>query len=143
MRACPVQVKAGRVWACLGPMPAPLLPDWEPFSWPDGFVQVVIPEVPCNCLQCQENSIDPIHFEWILDSAVGRARAGCHRPRWQGANRSHGLCHGEDTQRRQRGRGQLDRVGSAVTRLVRPVVAGIFRPGKCLLAEKSGQLPNL
>jgi hypothetical protein len=65
-----------------------------------------------------------------LDSTVGRARAGCHRPRWQGANRSHGLCHGEDTQRRQRGRGQLDRVCSAVTLLVRPVVAGISRTGK-------------
>jgi hypothetical protein len=33
-------------------------------------------------------------------------------------------------------------VCSAVTLLVRPVVARISRPGKYLLAEVSGQLPN-
>jgi hypothetical protein len=57
-------------------------------------------------------------------------------------NRSHGLCHGEDTQRRQRGRGQLDRVCSAFTLLVKPVVARISRSGKYLLAEESDQLLN-
>lgn len=76
VRACPVQVKAGMVWAYLGPMPAPLLPDWEPFSWPDGFVQVVISEIPCNWLQCQENSIDPIHFEWMHENWGRRLRTG-------------------------------------------------------------------
>jgi len=63
--AYPVAVKAGLVWAYLGPAPAPLLPDWEPFSWTHGFAQVVISEIPCNWLQCQENSIDPVHFEWM------------------------------------------------------------------------------
>ncbi len=58
-----------------------------------------------------------------LDPAVGRARAGRHRPRWQGANRSHGLCHGEDSQRRQRGRGRLDRVRSVLTQKMRSAVA--------------------
>jgi hypothetical protein len=38
------------------------------------------------------------------------------------------VCHGEDSQRRQRGRGKFDRVCSAVTFLVRPVVASISRP---------------
>lgn len=64
----PVQVKAGMVWAYLGPDPAPLIPDWEIFSWPNGFVQVVISTVPCNWFQCQENSIDPIHFEWMHEN---------------------------------------------------------------------------
>ena len=41
------------------------MPDWEPFSWKNGFVQIVFAEVPCNWLQCQENSIDPLHFEWM------------------------------------------------------------------------------
>ena len=63
--AYPVQEKAGLLWAYLGPQPAPLLPDWEPFSWRNGFVQIVVSEVPCNWLQCQENSIDPVHFEWM------------------------------------------------------------------------------
>ena len=63
--AYPVQPFAGMVWAYLGPQPAPLLPNWEPFGWKNGFVQVVISEIPCNWLQCQENSIDPVHFEWM------------------------------------------------------------------------------
>jgi hypothetical protein len=79
----------------------------------------------------------------ILDLAVGRTRAGCpgcHPPRRQDANRSHGLCHGKESHRRQHGRGPLDRVCSAIALLVRPVAAAIMRPGKHLLAEESGQL---
>lgn len=60
--------KAGMVWAYLGPEPAPEIPDWEPFTWTDGFVQVVTATVPCNWLQAQDNSIDPVHFEWLHDT---------------------------------------------------------------------------
>lgn len=74
IKAYPVQAKAGMVWAYLGPAPAPPLPDWEPFSWPNGFVQVVISEVPCNWFQCQENSIDPVHFEWMHENWGQRLR---------------------------------------------------------------------
>ncbi len=63
-----VQEKAGLLWAYLGPQPAPLLPDYEPFSWEGGFVQIVFAEIPCNWFQCQENSIDPVHFEWLHDN---------------------------------------------------------------------------
>jgi 5,5'-dehydrodivanillate O-demethylase len=63
--AYPVKEHAGMVWAYLGPLPAPELPDWEPFSWKNGFRQIIISEIPCNWLQCQENSIDPVHFEWM------------------------------------------------------------------------------
>ena len=31
----------------------------------NGFVQIVFSEIPCNWFQCQENSIDPVHFEWL------------------------------------------------------------------------------
>jgi 5,5'-dehydrodivanillate O-demethylase len=61
----PVEIKSGIVWAYMGPQPAPLLPDWEPFHWKNGFVQIVTSTIPCNWLQCQENSIDPVHFEWM------------------------------------------------------------------------------
>ncbi len=61
----PVQAHAGLIWAYLGPAPAPLVPNWEPFTWKNGFVQIVFAEIPCNWLQCQENSIDPLHFEWM------------------------------------------------------------------------------
>jgi 5,5'-dehydrodivanillate O-demethylase len=66
--AYPVEAKAGLLWAYLGPAPAPLVPNWEPFTWTNGFVQIVFSEVPCNWLQCQENSIDPVHFEWMHDN---------------------------------------------------------------------------
>jgi 5,5'-dehydrodivanillate O-demethylase oxygenase subunit len=63
--AYPVEAKGGLLWAYLGPQPAPLVPNWEPFTFENVFVQIVFSEVPCNWLQCQENSIDPVHFEWM------------------------------------------------------------------------------
>ena len=74
IKAHPVQVKSGMIWAYLGPQPAPLLPDWEPFNWQNGFVQIVISEVPCNWFQCQENSIDPVHFEWMHNNWTTRLK---------------------------------------------------------------------
>ncbi len=76
IKAYPVEVRAGLVWAYLGPEPAPLVPDWEAFSWDNGFVQIVISEVPCNWFQCQENSIDPVHFEWMHEYWGKRLRTG-------------------------------------------------------------------
>jgi 5,5'-dehydrodivanillate O-demethylase len=75
IKAYPVEAKAGLLWAYLGPVPAPLVPTWEPFTWTNGFVQIVLAEVPCHWLQAQENSIDPIHFEW-LHGAWSRVLAG-------------------------------------------------------------------
>ena len=65
IKAYPVEAKAGLLWTYLGPPPVPLVPTWEPFTWRNGFVQIVFSEVPCNWFQCQENSIDPVHFEWL------------------------------------------------------------------------------
>jgi 5,5'-dehydrodivanillate O-demethylase len=75
----PVQTMGGMIWAYLGPLPAPELPDWETFSWPNCFAQVVIAEIPCNWLQCQENSVDPVHFEWMHNNGPKR-RAGDSGP---------------------------------------------------------------
>lgn len=65
IKAYQVKPLAGLIWAYLGPEPVPVLPNWEPFTWDKGFVQIVFAEVPCNWFQCQENSIDPVHFEWM------------------------------------------------------------------------------
>ena len=73
--AYPVEVKGGMVWAYMGPQPAPQLPDWEAFSWPHCFAQVIIATIPCNWLQCQENTVDPVHFEWMHNNGPQR-RAG-------------------------------------------------------------------
>lgn len=64
IKSYPVGVAGGMVWAYLGPAPAPCLPDWDVYH-DRGFKQIVISEIPCNWLQCQENSIDPVHFEWL------------------------------------------------------------------------------
>jgi 5,5'-dehydrodivanillate O-demethylase len=63
--AYPVQTLGGLLWAYMGPAPAPLLPNWEPFFWKNGYVQIVTATVPCNWFQCNENAIDPVHFEWM------------------------------------------------------------------------------
>jgi 5,5'-dehydrodivanillate O-demethylase len=82
IKAYPVEAKAGLIWAYLGPAPAPLVPTWEPFTWTNGFVQIVLSEIPCNWLQCQENSIDPVHFEWLHGnwSRALRGQAGSRGP---------------------------------------------------------------
>lgn len=83
IKSYPTGTRGGLIWAYLGPEPAPLIPDWEPFSWPNGFVQIVFSEIPCNWLQCQENSIDPLHFEWMHMnwSVRQRGQTGPYSPR--------------------------------------------------------------
>lgn len=83
LRAGLVRAKAGLLWAYVGPQPAPELPDWEAFHWANGFVQIVFADVPCNWLQAQENSIDPVHFEWMHANWSRRlsGRAGPDAPR--------------------------------------------------------------
>lgn len=78
-----VRALGGLLWVYIGPSPAPELPDWEPFHWPNGFVQIVFSEVPCNWLQTQENSIDPVHFEWMHANWSRRqaGRLGPYAPR--------------------------------------------------------------
>ena len=61
----PVEELGGLVFAYLGPQPAPLLPRWEPFQWEDGWSDIGTAELPCNWLQCMENSLDPVHLEWL------------------------------------------------------------------------------
>jgi len=68
IKAYPVRECAGLLWAYMGPLPAPELPVWEPFTWANGFREIVLADVPCNWFQAQENSIDPVHFEWMHDN---------------------------------------------------------------------------
>jgi len=81
IKAYPVRALAGMLWAYLGPPPAPELPDWDRFHH-QGYKQVVLSHVPCNWFQCQENSIDPVHFEWLHSnwSMVLRGEVGPRAP---------------------------------------------------------------
>jgi 5,5'-dehydrodivanillate O-demethylase len=62
--AYPVEALGGLVFAYLGPQPVPLLPRWDILVWP-GIREAFKVELPCNWLQCQENSLDPLHFQWL------------------------------------------------------------------------------
>lgn len=64
VKAYKVKALAGMLFVYMGPDPAPEVPLWEPLTWTNGFRQIVAAKVPCNWLQCQENSCDPVHFEW-------------------------------------------------------------------------------
>lgn len=66
--AYPVQARYGLVWIYMGPGEPPLIPAWEPFTVDNCYAQVMFHDVPCNWLQCQENSNDPVHFEWLHDN---------------------------------------------------------------------------
>jgi 5,5'-dehydrodivanillate O-demethylase len=72
--AYPVREVAGLLFAYMGPAPVPQLPIWEPFTWSHGFIEVITADVPCNWFQCQENSCDPVHFEWMHDNWSVRQR---------------------------------------------------------------------
>jgi 5,5'-dehydrodivanillate O-demethylase len=63
--AYPVQELGGFVWAYLGPEPVPLLPRWDVLVRADLDRSIGVTHLPINFLQAMENSMDPIHFEWL------------------------------------------------------------------------------
>jgi 5,5'-dehydrodivanillate O-demethylase len=63
--AYPVEELGGLIFAYLGPDPAPLLPRWDLFAMDNVFRVVGQTIVPCNWLQCMENSVDQVHDEWL------------------------------------------------------------------------------
>ena len=63
--AYPVEVMGGLAWAYLGPEPRPLLPRFDGFV-AEGTVRMLGRALlPVNWLQVMENSMDPIHTEWL------------------------------------------------------------------------------
>ena len=72
IKAYRAEAKAGMIFAYMGPEPAPLNPTWESFTYENGFSQIVFADLPCNWLQSQENSIDPVHFEWLHNNWSAR-----------------------------------------------------------------------
>jgi len=65
IKAYPVQEMAGLLFAYLGPAPAPLLPRWDVYVMDNVVRDIGVAVLPCNWLQCQENSLDPVHLEWL------------------------------------------------------------------------------
>jgi 5,5'-dehydrodivanillate O-demethylase len=72
----PVQELGGLLFGYLGPAPAPLVPKFEPFV-AEGAIRLVGKAViPCNWLQIMENSLDPIHVEWLHGKLYEFVREG-------------------------------------------------------------------
>jgi 5,5'-dehydrodivanillate O-demethylase len=65
LKAYPVQSLGGLVFAYLGPQPAPLLPHYYPFVEEGRVRSIGWTVVTCNWLQIMENSLDPIHAEYL------------------------------------------------------------------------------
>jgi len=63
--AYPVQALGGLIWAYLGPTPVPLLPRWEALVRDDLNRKLIFKKLPCNWVQCMDNSADPVHFEHL------------------------------------------------------------------------------
>jgi 5,5'-dehydrodivanillate O-demethylase len=63
--AYPVQEMGGLIWAYLGPEPAPLLPRYDLFVRDDVEREIGITRLPCNWVQIMENSMDPVHLEYL------------------------------------------------------------------------------
>jgi 5,5'-dehydrodivanillate O-demethylase len=63
--AYPVQELGGLVWVYVGPPPVPLLPRWDVLVRDDVERGIGVTHLPINFLQAMENSMDPIHFEWL------------------------------------------------------------------------------
>jgi 5,5'-dehydrodivanillate O-demethylase len=64
IKAYPAEELGSLILAYLGPAPAPLLPHYEILVRP-GIRSAWSDALPCNWLQCHENSMDPLHFQWL------------------------------------------------------------------------------
>ena len=65
IKAYPVQELGGLVFAYLGPEPVPLLPRWDLLVAEGSLSEAGWTVIPCNWIQCMENSLDPVHVEWL------------------------------------------------------------------------------
>jgi 5,5'-dehydrodivanillate O-demethylase oxygenase subunit len=63
--AYPVQELGGVLFAYLGPLPTPLLPRFDGFVAEGAIRMLGRVVLPVNWLQIMENSLDPIHTEWL------------------------------------------------------------------------------
>ena len=61
----PVQELGGLLWAYLGPLPAPLIPLYDGFVETGNIRHCGRAVLECNWVQPMENSVDPMHTEWL------------------------------------------------------------------------------
>jgi 5,5'-dehydrodivanillate O-demethylase len=96
IKAYKVEELGGVVFAYMGPEPAPLLPHWDVLAW-EGHKDHWAVTLPCNWLQCQENSLDPLHFQWLHTYwggwTMNRMKSAEERDGWNSAVGARGAEH--------------------------------------------------
>jgi 5,5'-dehydrodivanillate O-demethylase len=75
-----VEELGGLVFAYLGPEPAPLLPRFDLLVWEGVLRDIGRATIPCNWLQIMENSVDPIHVEWLHGRHLAAVRSRDGKP---------------------------------------------------------------
>lgn len=60
-----VEELGGLIFAYMGPDPVPVLPKFDLFVKDNVIRTIGYAVIPCNWLQIMENSLDPIHLEWL------------------------------------------------------------------------------
>jgi 5,5'-dehydrodivanillate O-demethylase oxygenase subunit len=65
IKAYPVRVACGAVFAYLGPQPVPELPLWDLLTWDNVMHEIAFATLPCNWFQSMENSVDQHHIDWL------------------------------------------------------------------------------
>lgn len=74
-KAYPVQQLVGLFWAYMGPLPAPLIANFDIWFRRDGRRKIFIqPQLDCNWFQAMENSVDPAHLQILHQDTAGRGR---------------------------------------------------------------------
>ena len=63
--AYPVREVGGLIFAYLGPAPVPELPHWDFLVRDDLIRRITVQVLNCNWVQVMENSVDPIHTEYL------------------------------------------------------------------------------
>jgi len=79
----------GLIFAYLGPEPAPLLPRYDLFTWNNVLRDIGRAELPCNWLQIMENSVDPVHVEYLHGHHLGQQLNLDSEARKKGYGRKH------------------------------------------------------
>ena len=96
LKAYPVEELGGLIFAYMGPEPAPLLPHYDVLVW-DGVKDAHSTVLPCNWLQCMENSLDPLHFQWLHRYwggwTMNRTKPAAERDAWNAQVGARGAEH--------------------------------------------------
>ena len=81
----------------MGPQPTPLLPRWDILVWGNVTREIKKIMLPANWLQCMDNSLDPVHFQWLHRYwgtwAIGRKKPPEERDRFDRATLKRGRDH--------------------------------------------------